>query len=69
MNKEIETIPTEIQEETQEEELSIRDLPGVGPATAEKLEESGFDTLIAIAVASPSSLAEASGVSDTVARK
>jgi len=56
-------------EENREEQFGIRDLPGVGPATAEKLEESGFDTLISIAVASPSKLAEASGVSDSVARK
>jgi DNA repair protein RadA len=68
MDKEIETTPMEV-EETQEEEFGIRDLPGVGPATAEKLEEAGFDNMIAIAVASPSKLAEASGVSDSVARK
>ena len=68
MDNEIETTPMEV-EETQEEEFGIRDLPGVGPATAEKLEEAGFDNLIAIAVASPSKLAEASGVSDSVARK
>ena len=38
--------------------VSIEDLPGVGPATAEKLREAGFDELLAIAVMSPSELAE-----------
>jgi DNA repair protein RadA len=51
------------------EEFSIADLPGVGPATIEKLEEAGFDTLLSIAVASPSSLTDASGVSENIARK
>ena len=30
-------------EEELEPEVSIEDLPGVGPATAEKLREAGFD--------------------------
>jgi DNA repair protein RadA len=51
------------------EEFQISDLPGVGPATLEKLEESGYDSLLSIAVASPSSLAEASGLSESVSRK
>ena len=37
-------------------EASIEDLPGVGPATAEKLREAGFEELLAIAVMSPSDL-------------
>ena len=70
MSEEMNEIVEEIQEEdATEEQITIRDLPGVGPATAEKLEDSGYDSLISIAVASPSSLAEASGVSDSVARK
>ena len=39
-----------------EKELGIADLPRVGAATAEKLKESGFETLMAIAVATPGSL-------------
>jgi len=35
----------------------LESLPGVGPATAKKLEEAGFGDLISIAVASPSELA------------
>jgi DNA repair protein RadA len=57
-----------IEEETKEE-FQIGDLPGVGPATVEKLQESGYDTLLSIGVASPSSLSDASGVSESVARK
>ena len=34
-------------------EPTIEDLPGVGPATAEKLREAGFEDLFAIAVMSP----------------
>lgn len=50
-------------------EQSITDLPGVGAATAEKLEGAGFDDLMSIAVASPGEIVEASGVSEAVARK
>ena len=48
---------------------SIEDLPGVGSATAEKLLLAGFDNLMAIAVATPGELADASGVTETAARK
>ena len=45
---------------TEEEapEVKIEDLPGVGPATAEKLREAGFDDLLALAVMSPGDLAD-----------
>lgn len=51
------------------EDFGISDLPGVGAATAEKLKEAGFDSLIGIAVASPGQLTEAAGVGEGVARK
>ncbi len=47
----------------------VEDLPGVGAATAEKLNLSGFDTLMAIAVATPGELVNASGVTESLARK
>jgi len=50
-------------------EITIQDLPGVGAATAEKLKESGFDSLLTIAVATPGELVEASGVTEATARK
>jgi len=52
-----------------QKELSLEDLPGVGAATATKLREGGYNTLIAIAVATPGELVDASGVSEAVARK
>ncbi len=48
---------------------SVQDLPGVGAATAEKLESTGFSTLMSIAVASPGELMESTGMSESVARK
>jgi DNA repair protein RadA len=47
----------------------LTSLPGVGPATAEKLKESGFDSIMAIAVTTPGMIVEASGVTESVARK
>lgn len=48
---------------------SIQDLPGVGAATAEKLESSGFRDLMSIAVATVGELAEAAGMSEAAGRK
>ncbi|MSR86482.1 DNA repair and recombination protein RadA [Candidatus Woesearchaeota archaeon] len=50
-------------------EMNIEDLPGVGAATAEKLKDAGYQTLMAIAVASPGELVESAGVGEAVARK
>ena len=52
-----------------EEKFSLEDLPGIGPATATKLEEGGYNTLLAIAVASPNQIADSAGVTESVARK
>ena len=48
---------------------SVKDLPGVGAATAEKLMSAGVDSLMSIAVSSPGQLVELSGVTEAVARK
>src|SRR3990167_6412099 len=56
-------------EKTEKKEFKIIDLPGVGAATAEKLEEAGFNTLMAIAVASPAELIEIAGVTEATSRK
>lgn len=37
---------------------TLEDIPGVGPAIAEKLQEAGYTDMMSIAVASPSELAE-----------
>jgi len=47
----------------------IEDLPGVGPATAEKLRQAGYSTLEQVAVASPFELAELLGISADNAKK
>ncbi|MBS3169320.1 DNA repair and recombination protein RadA [Candidatus Woesearchaeota archaeon] len=53
----------------EQKKLALTDLPGVGAATAEKLESAGYYDLMAIAVANLGELVEASGVSEAVARK
>jgi len=54
---------------SKEKEMNIRDLPGVGAATAEKLESMGYKDLLSIAVASPGELIEVTGVKEGAARK
>ncbi len=49
MDEEVEEVVIEVPDG----EPTIDDLPGVGPATAEKLVEAGFNELLSIAVMSP----------------
>ncbi|HIH38226.1 DNA repair and recombination protein RadA [Candidatus Woesearchaeota archaeon] len=67
----IELRPKMTKEEPKEmkKEKTLYDLPGVGAATAEKLEAAGFVDLISIAVATPGELVEVAGVTDAAARK
>ncbi len=72
--KEEKVIVLKVEEKLEEKkpvkkELSIEELPGVGAATAEKLREAGFDTMLAIAVASPGELTEIAGLTEATARK
>ena len=55
--------------EEEEEKVTIEDLPGVGPATAEKLREAGFEELLALAVMSPGDLAEEAELGEAVSAK
>jgi len=48
---------------------SIDDLPGVGPATAEKLREAGYTDIMSIAVASPKELADAAEIGESTGAK
>ena len=45
----------------------LESLPGVGPATAEKLIESGFDSYQGLAVASPAELANSADIGESTA--
>lgn len=47
----------------------IMDLPGVGAATAEKLQNSGFNNLMSIAVSSPGQIMEIASMKEISARK
>lgn len=47
----------------------LEDLPGVGPATAQKLKDAGFDTLEKVAVAAPHDLSDIGGISVEAAKK
>src|SRR3989344_2559791 len=63
--------PKEIKQETttKADSQSIDTLPGVGAATAEKLREAGFDTLMSLAVASPAELVEVCAIGESVAKR
>lgn len=47
----------------------LEDLPGIGAATADKLRECGFSTILSIAVASPGELSDATGLTESTLRK
>ncbi|PSQ04497.1 DNA repair and recombination protein RadA [Halobacteriales archaeon QS_6_71_20] len=48
-------------------EDDLQDLPGVGPATADKLVEAGFESYQSIAVASPAELSNTADIGDSTA--
>ncbi|MFW9996677.1 MAG: DNA repair and recombination protein RadA [Candidatus Odinarchaeota archaeon] len=48
---------------------AIKDLPGVGPSTAKKLAENGYETVKSLAAASTKELKSISGIGDTAAEK
>ncbi len=50
-------------------EKSILDLPGVGAATADKLSAVGYSDLLSVAVASPGEVVDATGITESAARK
>ncbi|VVC03159.1 DNA repair and recombination protein RadA [Candidatus Burarchaeum australiense] len=49
--------------------MEIEDIPGVGPATAEKLRKAGYNTLEKIATSSPHELEEVSDITVETAKK
>jgi DNA repair protein RadA len=50
-------------------EKTLSDLPGVGPATIEKLESVGYNDLMSVAVATPGELIDATGMVQAAAKK
>ncbi|AFO55586.1 MULTISPECIES: DNA repair and recombination protein RadA [Natrinema] len=48
-------------------ESDLEELPGVGPATADKLHDAGFDSYQSLAVASPSELSNTADVGESTA--
>ncbi len=51
------------------DEINIEDLPGVGPTTAKKLREAGYEDLMGIATAVPAELAAAAEIGEATAKK
>ncbi len=52
-----------------EKEMSVSDLPGIGPAAVEKLGSAGIFDLMGVAVLGPKELSEMAGIGEAVARK
>lgn len=52
-----------------EESMTLEELPGIGPATAEKLREAGFNSIESVAVTSPMELASIAEVGEATAAK
>ncbi|MDP6600055.1 MAG: DNA repair and recombination protein RadA [Candidatus Woesearchaeota archaeon] len=58
-----------IKEEKTIKEKTLSDLPGVGPATIEKLEAVGYTDLMSVAVATPGELIDVTGMTQAAAKK
>ncbi len=59
----------EVKEDVESKVIDLEDLPGVGPAIAEKLREAGFDSVEMIAVSSPSELSAVADIGEATALK
>jgi len=53
----------------QDQEVTLSDLPGVGPATVKKLHSVGYDDLMSVAVATTGELTDETGMNDSAAKK
>ena len=50
-------------------EKTLSDMPGVGPATVEKLEAVGYNDLMSVAVATPGEIIEVTGMAEAAVKK
>ncbi len=66
MEQELETPEIEV---TVKKITSVKDLPGIGPATVEKLSVAGYNDLMSMAVATPGELVGATEMSEATAKK
>ena len=64
----LENIEENIDAETKDKPL-LKDLPGCGPKTADKLEECGYNDMMALATADPKTVAEVAEIGEATARK
>jgi len=69
IENEVLEIKSKVDKKNIKKELSIKDLPGVGAATAEKLESAGYRDIMSVAVSTIGELVESTGASEAVARK
>ena len=65
MEQELEMEEVEVKKDAK----SLSDLPGVGPATVEKLQAVGYNDLMAVAVATPGELIDATGMAQAAVKK
>ena len=58
-----------LNEEKPKKKMNLNDLPGVGPATVEKLESVGYRDLMSVAVATPGEIIEVTGMAQSAVKK
>jgi len=58
-----------IEEKPKKKIMSVKDLPGVGPASIDKLSAAGFQDLMSIAVATPGEIVGATELTEVTAKK
>jgi|TARA_B100001964_G_scaffold189680_1_gene211472 DNA repair protein RadA len=64
------TVKPKVKEEDKTiKEKTLNDLPGVGPATIEKLEAVGYNDLMSVGVATPGEIIDATGMTEAAAKK
>jgi DNA repair protein RadA len=69
MEEQVEEVEVEKPQKKSGEELTIEDLPGIGPKGAQKLREAGYVELVSIAAASSGEIAAACEIGEATAEK